>query len=108
MFCRWITSLRFFFPLEISRIMVVMHLLFLTEFGSSVSVQILKHSSKSRQNFRIMTSQSSVVLGIPIDSVKSVMLKNQKISIVGKQIIIEQKKQYRIFWKWQISKVEEK
>jgi len=45
---------------------------------------------------------------IHIDSAKSVMLKNQKISTVGKQIIIEQKKQYRIFWKWRISKVEEK
>ena len=50
---------------------MVIHLVFLMEFGSSSSVHIFKQSSKSRQNFRIMTSQSLVFVGIPMDSANS-------------------------------------
>jgi len=50
---------------------MITHLVFLTELSSSLSVYILKQSSKSRQNFKIITSQSSVVMGMPIDSASS-------------------------------------
>ena len=53
----------FFFPLDMLLI-IVMHLVLLIESGSCESVQTLKQSSKSRQNFSTIISQSSDVRGM--------------------------------------------